>query len=123
MCLALKDALDKVGEDHHKLCEVFRELEIPTGSIPEEVLASTPDEFLLENLSNSIENDNLQLGLELGLKGVEMQAIAFKHKTNLMEQTREILRRWRKCKQPVSVLAKVFIRIDKFGVFTRCYQR
>lgn len=90
--------------------------------IPEKVLVSTPDESVLENLSNSIGNDNLQLGLELGLKGVELQAIAFQHKTRLMEQTREILRRWRKCKQPLSVLAKACIRIEKFGVFTRCYQ-
>lgn len=86
-------------------------------------LACTLDISILENLSNSIGNDNLQLGLELGLKGAELQDIVYQHRTRLMEQTREILRRWRKCKQPVSILAKAFIRIEKFGVFTRCYQR
>lgn len=83
------------------------------------VLSSTPDKSVLENLSNNIGNENLQLGLELGLKGVELQEIAFKHKTNLMKQTREILRQWRKSEQPLSVLAKACYRIDKFGAFDK----
>ncbi|OPL21609.1 hypothetical protein AM593_05368, partial [Mytilus galloprovincialis] len=99
---------------------VFREVEIPSCSIPTDTLTCVPDESILENLSNSIGNDNMQLGLELGLKGAELQDIAFQHKTRLMEQTREIFRRWSKRRQPLSVLAKAFIRIDKFGVFTRC---
>ncbi|XP_076086166.1 uncharacterized protein LOC143056873 [Mytilus galloprovincialis] len=117
---ALKYALTKVNQDFHKLCEVFREVEIPSCSIPTDTLTCVPDESILENLSNSIGNDNMQLGLELGLKGAELQDIAFQHKTRLMEQTREIFRRWSKRRQPLSVLAKAFIRIDKFGVFTRC---
>ncbi|CAG2232219.1 unnamed protein product [Mytilus edulis] len=110
---ALKYALTKVNQDFHKLCEVSQYILTDT-------LTCVPDESILENLSNSIGNDNMQLGLELGLKGAELQDIAFQHKTRLMEQTREIFRRWSKRRQPLSVLAKAFIRIDKFGVFTRC---
>ncbi|XP_052083242.1 uncharacterized protein LOC127720609 isoform X2 [Mytilus californianus] len=117
---ALKYALSKVNQDFHKLCEVFREVEIPSCNIPAEALTNIPNESILENLSNSIGNDNMQLGLELGFKGAELQDIAFQHKTRLMEQTREIFRRWSKRRQPLSVIAKAFIRIDKFGVFTRC---
>lgn len=88
--------------------------------ISEEVLASTPDESLLEDLSNRIANGNLQLGLELGLNGVKLQEIVYQHKTRLMEQTREILRTWKILKQPLTVLAKAFIRINMFGAFTQC---
>lgn len=88
--------------------------------ISEEVLASTPDESLLEDLSNRIANGNLQLGLELGLNGVKLQEIVYQHKTRLMEQTREILRTWKIWKQPLTVLAKAFIRINRFGAFTQC---
>ncbi|CAC5356684.1 unnamed protein product [Mytilus coruscus] len=110
---AIQHALMHVKEDPHILCEV---------SLPEEVLASPPDEFLLENLSNNIGNDNLLLGLELGFEGVELQDIVYQHKTRLIDQTREILKRWSRLLQPSSVLAKAFNRIDKFGVFTRCIQ-
>lgn len=90
--------------------------------LTEEVLAFPLDEFLLENLSNNIGNDNLLLGLELGLSGVELQDIVYQHKTRLIYQTREILKSWSKLQQSLSVLAKAFNRIDKFGVFFRCIQ-
>ncbi|CAC5415313.1 unnamed protein product [Mytilus coruscus] len=94
---ALKYVLLHVKEDPHILCEV---------SLLEEVLASPLDEFLLDNLSNNIGNDNLLFGLELGFEGVELQDIVYQHKTRLIDQTREILKRWSQLHQPLSVLAK-----------------
>lgn len=70
---------------------------------------------VLRYISNHIGDSSLQLGIELGLDISEVQHIQHQFKDKLLDQTREILRRWKQNQSQPTVenLVKALFRIGK----------
>lgn len=77
----------------------------------------TPSMSVLRCIANHIGESSLQLGIELGLDIVEIQHIQCQFKDKLLDQNREILRRWKQnkniSKPTVENLVKTLCRIGK----------
>lgn len=86
-----------------------------------EMLEWTPDDTTLENISHHIGDKTFQLGIELGLTVNDLQGIEHSHK-DLIEQTREVLKKWKESlnpeehERPVITLAKSLKRVDRYIV-------
>lgn len=82
-----------------------------------EKLAKTPTSKLLTYISNHIGDSSLQLGIELALDVSELENIRYRYKDKLLDQTREILRKWNRNSPQASTenLIKAVTRIGKAG--------
>ncbi|VDI74649.1 Hypothetical predicted protein [Mytilus galloprovincialis] len=110
--------LEKLELSQHLLCKVLRDVKPDVSGIPEDTLNNPPSDKLLFDLSNHIGNSSMQLAIELDLDSTAIQQIQYKHKTKLLEQTKEILQIWSKKKQPTPtllLLIKALHRIGKMG--------
>ncbi|CAG2190190.1 unnamed protein product [Mytilus edulis] len=83
--------------------------------LPRDCLEKTPSMSVLRYISNHIGDSSLQLGIELGLDISEVQHIQHQFKDKLLDQTREILRRWKQNQSQPTVenLVKALFRIGK----------
>ncbi|XP_071150481.1 uncharacterized protein [Mytilus edulis] len=104
--------------DIHKLCQISRENQKVLDQ-PRDVLLLRPSESNIKQLPNHIGNQTYQLGIELGLKVVDMQHIAMNHVTNLRGQTEEVLNIWRRRPEATfEVLVKALHRIELSSVLS-----
>ncbi|OPL20723.1 hypothetical protein AM593_08835, partial [Mytilus galloprovincialis] len=71
----------------------------------------------IQQLPDHIGDQTYQLGIELGLKVVEMQQIERNHVTNLRSQTEEVLNKWRTLPEATyEVLVKALHRLELSSV-------
>ncbi|CAG2249856.1 unnamed protein product [Mytilus edulis] len=86
---------------------------------PRDVLLLRPSESNIQQLPNHIGDQTYQLGIELGLKVVEMQQIERNHLRNLRGQTEEVLNKWRRRPEATfEVLVKALHRIELSSVLS-----
>lgn len=102
------------------ILQVFREEEIIIKDLGLSCrdLKMTPTLHALQKLSNHIGDKSMQLGIELGFDIPEIQSIQHKYSNKLLEQTKEILRRWRKFENAntnCTILVKALQRIGVIG--------
>lgn len=83
------------------------------------MLLLRPSESNIQQLPNHIGDQTYQLGIELGLKVVEMQQIERNHLRNLRGQTEEVLNKWRRRPEATfEVLVKALHRIELSSVLS-----
>jgi hypothetical protein len=58
-------------------------------------LQQIPEEKVLRKLSQQVGNCAMQLGIELGLRIVEIEQTLFKYPKNIYSQTFDILKKWK----------------------------
>lgn len=91
-------------------------MQILLSDFSENILDVEPTLQSLKAVSDYIGNSSLQLGVELGLDVPQLENIQNQLKNKPLEQTREILTRWRASDQftpSVRSLIKALYRIDK----------
>ncbi|XP_071140776.1 uncharacterized protein [Mytilus edulis] len=112
--LQLQKALENCHINKHILCQILRDSD-PHSGLPRDCLEKTPSMSVLRYISNHIGDSSLQLGIELGLDISEVQHIQHQFKDKLLDQTREILRRWKQNQSQPTVenLVKALFRIGK----------
>ncbi|XP_063437419.1 uncharacterized protein LOC134718688 isoform X2 [Mytilus trossulus] len=110
----LQEALENCNINKHILCQILRDSD-PNSGITKHCLEKTPSKSVLKYISNHIGDSSLQLGIELGLGISEIQHIQHQFKDKLLDQTREILRRWKQNQSQPTVdnLVKALFRIGK----------
>ncbi|XP_076090552.1 uncharacterized protein LOC143062692 isoform X3 [Mytilus galloprovincialis] len=111
----LIQGLKKCNTNIHTICQVFRDVCI-NCDLSENILDDEPTLQSLKAVSDYIGNSSLQLGVELGLDVPQLENIQNQLKNKPLEQTREILTRWRASDHltpSVRSLIKALYRIDK----------
>ncbi|XP_071155165.1 uncharacterized protein [Mytilus edulis] len=111
----LIQALEKCNISIHNMCQVFRDIHI-NCDLSETILDVKPTLHSLKTASDYIGNSSLQLGVELGLDVPQLENIQNQLKNKPLEQTREILTRWRDSYDltpSARSLIKALYRIDK----------
>ncbi|XP_071148974.1 uncharacterized protein [Mytilus edulis] len=114
----LQNSLKEEDIGIHKLCQILREVQTVLDQ-PRDVLLLRPSESNIQQLPNHIGDQTYQLGIELGLKVVEMQQIERNHLRNLRGQTEEVLNKWRRRPEATfEVLVKALHRIELSSVLS-----
>ncbi|VDI34205.1 Hypothetical predicted protein [Mytilus galloprovincialis] len=108
----IQQSMKEEDIDIHILCQISREVQKDLDQ-PKEKLFIRPSGSNLQQLSDHIGYQTYQLGIELGLKVVEMQQIERNHVTNLRSQTEEVLNKWRRLPEATyEVLVKALHRLE-----------
>ncbi|XP_076088056.1 uncharacterized protein LOC143058455 [Mytilus galloprovincialis] len=112
----IQQSMKEEDIDIHILCQISREVQKDLDQ-PKEKLFIRPFGSNLQQLSDHIGYQTYQLGIELGLKVVEMQQIERNHVTNLRSQTEEVLNKWRRLPEATyEVLLKALYRLELSSV-------
>ncbi|VDI38086.1 Hypothetical predicted protein [Mytilus galloprovincialis] len=112
----IQQSMKEEDIDIHILCQISREVQKDLDQ-PKEKLFIRPSGSNLQQLSDHIGYQTYQLGIELGLKVVEMQQIERNHVTNLRSQTEEVLNKWRRHPEATyEVLLKALYRLELSSV-------
>ncbi|VDI02013.1 Hypothetical predicted protein [Mytilus galloprovincialis] len=112
----LQNSLKEEDIDIHKLCQISREVQKEFEK-PRDMLHLRPLGSSVQQLPDHIGNQTYQLGIELGLKVVEMQQIERNHVTNLRSQTEAVLNHWRRLPEATyEVLFKALQRLELSSV-------
>lgn len=82
-------------------------------------LQQIPDDDVLRELSNEVGNCAMQLGVELGLRMVEIEQTLFEYSKVIFSQTFDVLKKWKKnreVKPTIRILMKAMQASDPRGL-------
>ena len=82
-------------------------------------LQQIPDDDVLRELSNELGNCAMQLGVELGLRMVEIEQTLFEYSKVTFSQTFDVLKKWKKIrvvKPTIRILMKAMQASDPRGL-------
>ena len=86
---------------------------------PQAALQQIPDDDVLRQLSQEVGNCAVQLGVELGLRMVEIEETLFKLSKDMYSQTFDVLQKWKKkreVKTTIRILMKAMQASDPRGL-------
>ena len=82
-------------------------------------LQQIPDDDVLRELSNQVGNCAMQLGVELGLRMVEIEQTLFEYSKDIFSQTFDVLKKWKtncEVKPTIRILMKAMQASDPRGL-------
>lgn len=111
----LEDALIAMDLRSHILCQV-RRMRRNTTDIPEKYLDSIPTDEILDAVAPEIGAVTFNLGIELGQRVPELEAIQYSYERDLVVQDKEILYKWRNnrtVKATLDVLQQALVNVGR----------